>query len=298
MILSGTTRRRTGLPGRLGLFSAAAALLPIGASWAQKADEPVTAKVVIQSDGSADLLGPVVVEDHAAGKLETTDENVVVVDVTQEGDQVKRLELSGSLEDVKRQLKVRIGELSKNAEKDPAAKAQAEGLKQALEAIIKATPAPLVFTRSPLELKVDTIQAKIDFKSDDLAKEFSKDDPEKAGEIAKARDEVAQLTKELSAAVNRLQKAQVRLRKLGGDPGATPNVRWARTPVTVRVQPRAMAGRPVPVPPGVRAIRGTVKLDTTHDDQQRLEQLEKRLKGLQDELDQLKKRSAEHAAAK
>ena len=42
MIMTGTSRRSPGLPGKPVLLSPRACMLPVGASWAQKADESMT----------------------------------------------------------------------------------------------------------------------------------------------------------------------------------------------------------------------------------------------------------------
>ena len=47
MIMTGSSRRSPGLPGRLALLLVAGVMLPVGASWAQKADEPKDARIVV-----------------------------------------------------------------------------------------------------------------------------------------------------------------------------------------------------------------------------------------------------------
>ena len=50
MIMTGSSRRSPGLPGKLALLLVAGVMLPVGASWAQKADESKDARIVVTDD--------------------------------------------------------------------------------------------------------------------------------------------------------------------------------------------------------------------------------------------------------
>jgi beta-lactamase regulating signal transducer with metallopeptidase domain len=301
MIMTGTSRRSPGLPGKLGLFLTAGLMLPVGASWAQKADEPKDATVVLSEDRLQVIGVPV---ELTSGELEITTDSadkdspkakvvVVRVDDRDQSGQT-RLELSGSLGDVIKKLKARIAELKEKGGSTDVVKE----LVDALNALEKASKAAGGFTihadaANPSNVKTARVRYVARLQEDGAG-------GDKSAAVAKTREEISRLQSNLKTTVAQLERAQTRLRELGEDPGDVPRLAWHRSLPNTAVEKRFVITRDgntaTNVVPDVRetlTLERLPKLAPSSSDRQRLEQLEGRLKALQEEVARLKKSSAD-----
>jgi beta-lactamase regulating signal transducer with metallopeptidase domain len=300
MIMTGSSRRLPGLAGKLGLLAAAGAMLPIGATWAQNAEEPQDRRIELRVD-------------TVASDLKATPEDAVVV-LRADGQDpiVHKLEVSGSLDEVVKKLQAEIAELKKGAGSADAAKERIEALVRALDEVKKANKSLHHVTIHSEDLAKDLDVKTLRFRAiTDVQSE--KPQGEKAAEIAKSREEISKLKVSLKETLGRLAKEQAKLRELGEDAGEVPVIEYRRQPIhrvevkAMRLEtPRAVAvvkpstepirARTVVVKPpaelqGRLLLRNLTENKTTVEalDATRIESLERRLKALQDELDRLKK---------
>lgn len=307
MIMSGTSRRLPGLPGRLGLFAAAAILLPIGASWAQKADEKPAGKFVEFWDGRLEAFNQVEIQTfHPVASGTGSKESQIVLRL--DGDSGQGVLVTGSLDEVIQKLEAIVSDMMHDGKPAPGAKEYVDALEKALQTLkgvknipasgkASTTPQPGE-TRGGYRFVVRT------------APPPAPPSAEKAAEAARTREEIVGLKKDLEGKLEKIRKAQAKLRELGEDPGATPFLGWnhpvadPRGGVTRRytvVRPKE--GAPVehtytvvrPKAAGPRVIEDDVALPVRTvppaSEKERLDRLEKRLKEVQDELSQLKKGS-------
>jgi beta-lactamase regulating signal transducer with metallopeptidase domain len=220
MIMTGSSRRLPGLAGKLGLLAVAGAMLPIGATWAQKADDPKEVRVVVKSDGEpSDAGGDAlyqgklnIVTSDVFGDQQSPDSAVVVMRV-EGGDKPTSVIESGSIDDVVKKLQSQIDKLKKGGDSSDAAKDRIKALTQALAEIKKAQGgAHRVMIRSDVldRAKVHTTQPT----------------PKDAAAIEKLGAEVSRLRKNLESNLKELEAIQAKIRALGGDPGEVPVVRW------------------------------------------------------------------------
>ena len=230
MIMTGSSRRLPGLAGKLGLLAVAGAMLPIGATWAQKADDPNEVRVVVKSDqkrsddgGDMLLHGNLnIVTSDAFGDQYSPGSAVVVLRVEGGAKPTTVIE-SGSIDDVVKKLQAQIGELKKGEDSSDAAKERIKALTQALAEIKKAQGAARHVTiRSDHPGNVHTTQRT----------------PKDAAEIEKLATEVARLRKHVESNLKELEAIQTKIRGLGGDPGEVPMVRWRRIANTADAQAR------------------------------------------------------------
>ncbi len=296
MVMTGTSRRLTGLPGKLGLLIAAGIMLPVGASWAQKADETKAVRVEVKSlDGkllTEDVTGTIV-NDLAPVEIQDTtdilasrspsDAAAIVLRIDGPDKPGDRVEFSGSLDEVIKRLETLIADSKKGANPTDAGKERIAALEQALEALRKAG----VHDGGTLHLRLLTE----DFRP--LRDQKEGTGVERSAEVARTRKEIAKLKDNLKSTVEQLKKAQVKLRELGEDPGEIPVLGWrknaqiARTYTIVRpvekMAPRTEQQRIFTF------VRPVEKTDTAPTDRQRMEKLEKALEALQDEVARLKR---------
>jgi beta-lactamase regulating signal transducer with metallopeptidase domain len=221
MIMTGSSRRLPGLAGKLGLLAAAGAMLPIGATWAQKADDPKPVAVVVKSvedgaevsgAGDLDIVAVAVTADQPAA-----DSDATVLRYEAQGKPITVVG-SGSIDDVVKQLLAQIEKLKKAEGSSDGAKEQIEALTRAIEEIKKAAGGPRlanIRTESVLRGRLTT----------------SKPPAKNAAEIEKLVAEVAKRRKLLDANLMEIEAIQAKIRGLGGDAGDVPLVRWARIPI-------------------------------------------------------------------
>jgi beta-lactamase regulating signal transducer with metallopeptidase domain len=298
MIMTGTSRRLPGLPGKLGLLLVAGALLPVGASWAQQAKEKKDVRVVVTSDDDKVIL------ENIKGEVLELDEPVEVdvrVDPTvaveapapkafayrfesQDGSpQAVELSLDGSVDQVIKKLEEKIAEGKLGAE-------ETKVLKQALEALKKHGPTTKTMRVRRVVPGNPAVAQTVRLRRVEPAK---KDDPAaKSPEGQKAQAEIAKLKADLNATLDQLRHAQAKLRELGEDPGDAPFLTWRRDAKGAQVQAKAFTFvRPVEAGVRTTTVRPVRRETVPLSDQQRMEQLEQKLKALQQEFDGLKKGS-------
>jgi beta-lactamase regulating signal transducer with metallopeptidase domain len=308
MIMTGTSRRSPGLPGMLGLLLVAGTMLPVGASWAQKADESKDPRIVL-SDDKLHVIGlpveltsvPVNIEGPVAAIEGSSDAAAVVIRLEGKDQAGDKVELSGSLDDVVQKLEAKIAALKEKGEMTDAAKEQVKALAQALDALKKAhKSAATVTIHGDASKPVDKAIARVRVVS---KVQTAGAGGEKSAEVAKTREEISKLQVSLKMTLGQLIKAQTKLRELGEDPGDTPSVTWNRSGKNFTLKKRIIETKDInaakivkPVQVREFTIARPVKPPAPAADQQRLEQLEKRLKALQDELARLKKGAADGSA--
>jgi beta-lactamase regulating signal transducer with metallopeptidase domain len=308
MIMTGTSRRSPGLPGKLGLLLVAGTMLPVGASWAQKADESKNARIELSADQLKVIALPVELTsvpvnlDSAVAEIEgSSDAATVVVRVDGKDQAGDKVELSGSLDDVVQKLQAKIDALKEKGEKTDAAKAQVNALLQALDALKKAGKTATTVTihddaSRPGEKAIARVRV--------LSKvQTAGAGGEKSADVAKTRAEISKLQVSLKMTLGQLIKAQMKLRELGEDPGDTPSVSWNRSAKNLTVEKKVIETKDInaattvkPVQVRQYTIARPVKPPGPVADRQRLEELEGRLKALQDEVARLKKGSADGGA--
>jgi bla regulator protein blaR1 len=323
MIMTGTTFRVLGVRGALGLLALAGVMLPVGATWAQQAQEPRQIKFDVKTDTV--VAEPVVVDvrvrddlSPAEGAANTVATVAKFVDVHLDGQDAPgdKVVVSGSRDDLIKALEARIAELKKGAAPAEAATDRIKALVHVVDGLRKtADPA-----RQP-EVSTVYLRAVKEAKATQAAGD--------AAEIAKLNKEVARIKGTLDSTLKELKATQEKIRKLGGDPGETPVVTWSRlkrvyktytytTPVTIAganptdklktsmhevkvmaldpaktvgtltVQPSRVEILEVQPAPGQVAPKvHQVEVKAVAPD--RLEILERRLKALQEEVDGLKK---------
>jgi bla regulator protein blaR1 len=313
MIMTGPSRRSPGLPGMLGLLLAAGIILPVGATWAQKADESKDPRIALSGDELQVIRLPVEVNPGQLGVAVTLsdadvqaspDTAVVAVRVEDQDHDAQKVELSGSLDEVVQKLQAKIAALKEKGESTDAAKEQVKALAQALDALKKAgKTAKTVTVRADANKPGEKTSARVRVLSNVRLEAGA--GGEKSAEVAKTRQEISKLQVSLKMTLGQLVKAQAKLRELGEDPGDTPSVTWRRTGKNLTLEKRIIetkdinaAPNPKPVQLREYTIARPAKPPAPAADRQRLEQLEGRLKALQDEVARLKKGSAEGEAKK
>jgi beta-lactamase regulating signal transducer with metallopeptidase domain len=307
MVMTGTSRRLPGLPGKLGLLIAAGIMLPVGATWAQKADETQAVKIEVKSlDGkilTEDVYGGVVSVSSPVELQYTTDvlaspspdAAAIVLRVDGPDKPGDKVELSGPLDEVIKKLETLIADSKKSASPTGAEKQRIAALGQALESLRSAG----VHDGKTLHLRLLTedLRPLRDQKKEGAGGNRSQ-------EVARTRKEIAKLKDNLKSTMAELDKAQARLRELGEDPGEIPLLGWhqggrnaqlARTYTVVRDVERTA---PRTDQPTTRTVVRPDKAVTITTDRQRMEKLEKALKALQDEVEHLKRGSAQDEGKK
>lgn len=290
MIMTGCSRRLPGRAGKLGLLMVAGAMLPIGASQAQKAEDSKDVRVIVrQAEDRPDVRGDAAAASDRQEQVQvravapTATESFVYL--TQSDDQGHQTTVIRSPSDqvIVEKLQEQIAAL-KDAEPSDARSQQIQALTQAIEQILKTgePTKPLTFHAEIVDVaNVATVGHSV----------------QDASEVAKLDAEVSRLRKNLETTLKELQATQEKIRKLGGDPGERPTVQWIRTPTrfrynVARVSPEAVKRVRV-FEANVAADHGdTVSRPVAASSESRLQTLEKQLKALQDEVGRLKIGSA------
>jgi len=238
MIMSGTTPRLVGVRGALIAAGMAALLLPVNATWAQKPDQNKEVRIIVKSDDdsprSADTVArfagdtpKIITEDIInlddmvvnVGELaltpqDTKDPTSVRLEIKTDDSSVAVTadSMEQALAKLKDQIKSLVAKLPRSDQDKT--KIALERVVQELESQIKATKGgqPRVVTLNRVLRSADTADAKIS--------------PEKKAEIDKARSKVKELTRSLQANQLKLAEAQSKLSELEG----------AHHPANVRVR--------------------------------------------------------------
>jgi bla regulator protein blaR1 len=320
MILSESTPRRLGGWGMLGLFGLAAMMLPVNATWAQKSEESKKIAVVVKPivdvsttiDGAAEgqvnagasaLVDVLTLVDKAA-------DDTVVVNL--KIDDSPEIVVSGSLQEVIERLKLILKEVKVKSSLSGREMKLLKPLEEAIEQL--ARPAPQLKGElrvqkpggdaEPVSVVIQSIR------SDSTQKALSK---EEKAEIEKLQAEVKKLNAEMLSKQKALAEAQTRLAKLQGASPDAPHY------VTFRPLEKGMS-KSVVVKRHVKEVRSVdesspkavelKKVDPTKShfeihvdspistsvkrkapipsDQQRIDELEQKLKSLLDEVTTLK----------
>ena len=261
MIMTGSSRRSPGLPGKLALLLVAGIMLPVGASWAQKADESKDARIVV-TDDRLELIdlpdvdpGEVRLETRFAPIQRSADQSVVVVTLDGKEQAAQKVEISGRLDTVIKKLEAQIVALKEKGDLKESTADQVKALKQALDTLkadaelsqkgfdVARTAKPITGKRVYVrEMQVD------------------KDNPD----IAKLRKEVREQRAVIEATLKKLHAAQAKIRELGGDPGETMVVGYNPSGLNVKAEKRLTVVRDsdrLTVNPKALTIHAIVKPD-------------------------------------
>ncbi len=296
MIMTGSSRRLTGLSGKLGLLVVAGVMLPAGATWAQKAEESKRA-IVLTDDGelAADELNidfvPVIETVNIVGEDPPSGQDT----------QVETVQLSGSREDAINKLEALVAGLRKGENPGKASEARIKALKEVIGTIEKAPTGRVIIGIGAHD------GTKEDQKVSSRAVARMKLDVPagaKSADVEKTRQEIAGLKRDLKVTMGRLVQAQAKLRELGEEPGEQPVVEWRvaqkKPKVELRIVKQALSKtdlKPVKVNPKIDVKRVETKNEFRKPtDSDRLLSLEKRLKELQAEVDRLKRGSGQREA--
>jgi beta-lactamase regulating signal transducer with metallopeptidase domain len=290
MIMTGSSLRLTGLSGKLGLLVVAGAMLPAGASWAQKAEEPKRAVVKVLTDD-----GELAADDLKIA-LSPVIETVNIVGEDSPGEtptQLETVQVSGSREDVIKKLEALIDDL-KSDPKGEASQPRIKALKEVIGTIQKASGGRVIIGIGSDDEKEGGAHIR-------TVDRMKLDVPAgaRSADVEKTRQEIARLKVDLKATMGRLVQAQAKLRELGEDPGEQPVVQWRVAPKKPQVELRIVkkvqdknVSKPVDVDRKIELRRVETKTESRNPtDAERLLSLEKRLKGLQAEVDRLKQGS-------
>jgi beta-lactamase regulating signal transducer with metallopeptidase domain len=337
MIMSGTTPRRLGTWGALGVLALAVVLLPVGATWAQKSEKPQEVQVVVKnldltSDGAVVRLetDPGTPEDSLAGVIAALDDAPEGrITLRLKTDDAPEVVVSGPLDEAIAKLKKQIGEIAEKSSRSEQDESRVKALKQALDELFKV--ADQIKRSKPGERVEEKKALVLRLAPKNLKKPMSQ---EQKADIEKARAVVKELTREFEAKHRELIKARAWLAKLEGTPAGVVVVRGenkvafaeAAKPVTVSpehvlrsdgktviVERREVhrsdekaptLGDVKKVEPSQRRVEVRIGSDAkkllkpgsaalgagrSRSDNQRIEELERTLKKLIDEVDSLKR---------
>jgi beta-lactamase regulating signal transducer with metallopeptidase domain len=197
MILLGSTPRHLGIMGRAGAIGLAAALLPLGPTWAQQPDETVAKPVEVRVEARAlDVKG-----GEPGQPLE------VRVVTRAEGDDAASAAMKSAVERLAAQLR----ELKEQKERTKAQDAKVEALERAIATLKESVPREVLSLdgrRVIIHRRVETKNETADTKS---PKADSPDSKEKAAEKEKLRARIGELNAAVKAQNEELGKAQRKL---------------------------------------------------------------------------------------
>ncbi len=327
MIMTGMSRRSPGLPGRLGLLAVAVALLPLGATWAQAPAEAKDGRgepgqLRIESGDMAIIARDA--EFAPDGKILLSGNTLIAPRDT-------TIELSGPLDDVIGKLEKLIADLNKNPGSSGAGRVRVEDLEKLRDdlkqkkthggdghhIVVKSMKLDLPLTQ---EVKEKARLAEIHVRANVVS-------AVDIAQLHKAQKEVQELRAGIESSMKKLEAAQARIRELGGEPGETPVISWTARPPGKTVM-HYVVTRPVTItrsspetgktttkPSGERkareisvAVTAEYKPDPEKQgkekqpsrlgaaaDSRRIDQIEKRLRELQDELQRMKKSAGDRS---
>jgi bla regulator protein blaR1 len=297
MIMTGTTPRLLGVWGTLGSLGLAVVLLPVNATWAQKSEEREQVRIIVKTEGdttaSASSIATAVnaapdgvtavvtaAEDAVPGEVnvivKSNDDDAVVV-------------AARSVDEAVAKLKDQIQALSKKSPQSEKDKSRQKALERALKQLETAAARVKDLHASGDKVKPGKDVRAVVIRRREEDKEIS---AEKKAEIEKARAKVQELTKALQSMQKELREAHVQLSKL-----MSTNTKPSY--VTVRpVKPQIDVPPPLPRLPELtttaKVPRGTLESSLTmkpgaNSNQKRIDELEKKLEKLLEEVATLKK---------
>jgi bla regulator protein BlaR1 len=215
MILSGTTPRLLGVRGALGLLGLAVLLLPVNATWAQKPEKSEPVQVLVRSpEGLTDVLRTLAIDvpEVAEQAVRQADQVRLVVKT----DDTPEIEVAGSLKQAIAQLKKQIAEIAKKDPRSEQDQKRSEALERAIQElrrvagqIKEADSRPAKPGEREDEKRVRVVRRL------ELSPQKPLSDEQKA-EAEKLRGTVKKLTAELKAKAKELEEARGKLAKLEG----------------------------------------------------------------------------------
>ena len=304
MIMNGKTPRLVGLWGTLGSLGLAAVLLPVNATWAQKPEEKKEITIVVKTDDEAAEPTAAVATIESVpvniitNFVATTDDDgkpaEVRVEVTTDGssDKVVAQSLDQAIKKIKEQIEVIQKETKPSEQQRIQVRALENAIRQLENTARKTKTLELLAgkkedTRRAIAERVGRIE---EIRTATLT-------PEKKAEIDKARAKVKELSDALRTKQKELAEAQVKLSQLQSSLHTGVDVMKIAPQVEKRVvRLRELSAKPA-TPSATIEGRNTVikpdlnKLDVIKpdSDKNRLEELEKKLDKLLDEVATLKK---------
>jgi bla regulator protein blaR1 len=289
MIMSVKTPRLLGVWGTLGSLALAVALLPVNATWAQKPEEQKEIQIVVDSVDdvlvSSDSDATVVADDSeeatevvaAVEAVEPTQVNVIV-----KSDDSPTVIAKGPLDAAVKKLTDQIKELAKKSPQSDRDKARQKALERAVREL-KSTAGKL----KDVNVVGDKLKLENDLRATVVRRvEDSKEiTAEQKAKIEQARARVEELTRALQSKQKELMEARSTLMRLT-------NPRIAVVRANPAIEKRVIRLKDLPVitttKPATVERRVTVRRDAEIS-QKRLEELEKKLEKVLDEVASLKK---------
>jgi bla regulator protein blaR1 len=293
MIMSGTTPRMLGLWGTLGSLGLAVVLLPVNPTWAQKTEEKREVRVIVKTDDdasdSADKVATIVNDSPVeltavVTAVEAADPGRINVVVN--SDDSASVIAASSLEEAIKKLNEQIKEIAKKSPQSDKDKARQKALESALKELkvaagkLKETEVAGDPADSPKIIR-ESVTRRLD------QKRLS---PEAKAEIEKASAKVKELAKELQSKQKELTEARRNLSQLQGKIHAVTvtarGIIEAKKPQAITIAPIGRIGTTTPL--NTVEKRATVRRDADVG-QKRIEDLEKKLEKLLDEVASLKR---------
>ena len=294
MIMSGTTPRMLGLWGTLGSLGLAVVLLPVNATWAQKPEEKKGIRVVIKTDDDAADVDDTVTAVVAAVPVEATEAVTTVEAGNKEQfnfvfktDEDASVIAADSLDDAIKKLDEKIKEIAKKSPQSDKDKARQKALESALKEL-KGTVGKIKEAGVDGDSrKSQKTVSRVFIRQLDDGKTLS---PEVKAQIEKASTKVKELAQELQSKQKELREAQRNLSQLQG------KIHAAAVAARVNVdgkKPQAVTIAPIGRVGTMKPLSGVEKRITVRRDadagQKRIDDLEKKLEKLLDEVASLKK---------
>jgi bla regulator protein blaR1 len=302
MIMNGTTPRLLGVWGTLGSLGLAAVLLPVNATWAQKPEERKEVTIIVRpDDGAAEPTEAVATIEGAAvnvitNVVATTDEDGKPAEVRVEvktddsSDKVVADSLDQAIKKIKEQIEIIQKETKPGDQQRIRVRALEDAVRQlentgrktkALEQKAKSLEQLTVKKEETRRAIVDRIGKIEEIRTATLT-------PEKKAEIDKARSKVKELADALRAKQKELAEAQAKLSKLQADTHLGVNI-IKDNPLDMQLQKQVIRLRDLSAKPATPAGSRYTVIRDGDSDKKRLEELEKKLDKLLDEVATLKK---------
>jgi bla regulator protein BlaR1 len=300
MIMSGTTPRMLGIWGTLGSLGLAVVLLPVNATWAQTPEEKQEIRVIVKTDDDAAVSNDTVTA--VVAPVELTEAVTAIEPAKKEQfsfvfktDDSASVIAAGSLDEAVKKLHEQIEQIAKKSPQSDKDKTRQKALESALKelkgAIGKIKQSDVVGDNVNSQKNVRRVVVR-------NVAEGKKIGPEAKAEIGKALDKVKQLAQELQSKQKELREAQRNLSQLQGKIMAKTfiikdgKLGEANSLNLAPLKPMGqMGGMGVMTPSNAIERRVTVRRDADSGEK-RLENLEKKLEKLLDEVSALKKERA------
>jgi bla regulator protein blaR1 len=283
MIMSGTTPRMLGLWGTLGSLGLAVVLLPVNPTWAQKPEEKKEVRVLVKTNDdasdSADTVATIVNDSPVeltavVTAVEAADPGRIFANIVVNSDDAASVIAASPLEEAVKKLNEQIKEIDKKSDQSDKDKARRKALESALKelksAVGKIKDSDAVGDKAKLQQNVRRVVVR-------HVEDIQKMSAEAKAEIDKASAKVKELAQELQSKQKELREAQHKLSQLQG--------KLRAATVVARVNTREMKPHDLTEAP---TGRFTVHRDADGG-QKRIDELEKKLEKLLEEVSALKK---------